>query len=81
MDDYDIWVDFMRMRDDGSLRTRVRHARDGFVPIVGSYVVVGSEDAESSVARIIAVDIDGAIDLQVLPGPVDDHLALLSTTG
>jgi hypothetical protein len=81
MRDYDLWVDFMRMRDDGRLRTRLRHARDGFVPIVGSYVVVGSEDAEPAVARIVTADAEGVIEVHVLPGRVEDHITLLTSTG
>lgn len=78
MPDYDLWVDFMRVRNDGRLRTRARHARKGFVPIAGHYVVVGSEDAEAAVARIVSVDADGAVEVEVLPGRVDDHAALLT---
>ncbi len=81
MTDYDLWVDFMRMQDDGRLRTRLRHARAGFVPIAGSYVIVGSEDADSAVARILSVDAEGAIEVQVLPGMVDEHRDLLTPTG
>ncbi len=81
MPDYDLWVDFMRMRDNGRLRTRLRHAREGFVPVVGRYVVVGCEDAEPAVARIESMDEDGGIELSVLPGKVADHRDLLSSTG
>jgi hypothetical protein len=69
------------MRDDGRLRTRQRHARPGYVPVAGSYVIVGCEDAESAVARVLSIEPDGAIELQVLPGNVDDHRELLKSTG
>ena len=78
---YDLWVDFMRMQDDGRLRTQLRHARMGFIPIAGSYVIVGSEDADPAVARILSVAAEGAIGVQVLPGPVDEHRHLLTPTG
>jgi len=61
MTNYDLWVDFMRMQDDGRLRTRLRHARPGFVPIAGTYVIVGSEDADAAVAKILSVDAEGGI--------------------
>lgn len=77
MRDYDLWVDFMRMRDDGRLRTRMRHAREGFVPLVGTYVVVGAEDSEPAVAQVLSVDIEGTIELRVLAGRVEEHVALL----
>lgn len=80
MADYDLWVDFMRMRNDGRLRTRLRRARPGFVPIAGSYVVMGCEDADPAVAKILSVDAAGAIEVQVLPGRVEDHRHLLSAT-
>ncbi len=77
--DYDLWVDFMRMRDDGRLLTRLRNAKPGFVPIAGSYVTVGCEDAEPAVARILSVDAEGTIEVEVLPGSVEEHRDLLTS--
>lgn len=77
---YDLWVDFMRMSDDGRLRTRARRARSGFVPIAGNYVIVGCEDAHAGAAQILSVDADGAIEVQVLPGEVERHRHLLTTS-
>lgn len=79
MTDFDLWVDFTRMQDDGRVRTRLRHARPGFVPIAGAYVVVGCEDADSAVARILSVDAEGAIEVRVMPGSVEQNRHLLST--
>jgi len=67
------------MRDDGRLRTRLRRARPGLVPIAGGHVVVGGGDAEPAVARILSVDADGSIEVQVLPGSVEAHRHLLGT--
>jgi hypothetical protein len=50
------------------------------VPIAGSYVVVGCEDADSAVARILSVEADGAIEVQVVPGKVEEHRHLLTTS-
>ena len=77
--DVDIAVDFMDMRDDGRLRTRLQDARPGFVPTVGHYAVVGDEDADPAVARILSVDGDGGVELEVLDGGVDEHRHLLTT--
>jgi hypothetical protein len=77
--DYDIWVDFMTMRDDRRLWTRLRDVRSGFVPIAGQYAVVGCEDADPAVAQIISVDIERGIRLQVLDGRVQEHRHLLTT--
>ncbi len=77
--EYDIAVDFMDMTNDGRLWTRVKDVRPGFVPIAGQYAIVGCEDAFPAVARIITVDIEEGIQLEVLKGSVDDHRDLLTT--
>lgn len=76
--DYDIWVDFMSMRDDRRLWTRLQDARSGFVSIVGQYAVVGSEEAFPAVTQIVAMDIEGGIQLLVLDGDVEEHRHLLT---
>lgn len=79
MDDhYDVAVDFMDMSDDRRLWTRSSDARPGCDPTVGSYVIVGDDDADPRVARIVAVDGDGNIELEVLQGSVESHLHLLA---
>jgi hypothetical protein len=75
---YGIVVDFMDMRNDGRLWTRMKDVRPGFVPIAGQYAIVGCEDAFPAVARIITVDIEQGIQLEVLEGNVDDHRHLLT---
>jgi len=77
--DYDLWVDFQRMQDDGRLLARARNARRGFSLAAEMYLVVGSEDAEPAVARVLAITAEGSVELQVLPGPVDLHRDLLPT--
>lgn len=71
-------VDFMDMTNDRRLVTRVADARNGYQPVVGAYVVVGDQDADPRVARIVAIDDRGIIDLEVLPGSVQSHQDLLS---
>jgi hypothetical protein len=78
--DYDIWVDFMTMRNDGRIWTRMSDVRTGFVPVAGQYAVVGCEDADPAVAQIVSVDIEEGIHLRVLKGSVDEHRHLLTTT-
>lgn len=78
MTTYDLTVDFMDMTDDRRLWTRLEDARPGFVPIAGRHVVVGCDDADPAVAKILSVNADGHIELEVLPGPVDSHRDLLS---
>jgi hypothetical protein len=70
--DYDIWVDFMTMRNDGRIWTRMSDVRTGFVPVAGQYAVVGCEDADPAVAQIVSVDIEEGIHLRVLEGSVEE---------
>jgi hypothetical protein len=79
MTDYDLTVDFMDMTDDRHLWTRIEDARPGFSPIVDSYVVVGCDDADPAVARVLAIDPNGNIELDVLPGGVEAHHSLLTS--
>ena len=76
----DLEVDFMDMRDGGRLWARVEDARPGFVPVAGRYLTVGCEDAEPAVARVLSVNADGDIELEVLPGDVGSHRDLLALT-
>jgi hypothetical protein len=77
-DDFEIAVDFMDMTNDRRLRARAANARPGVELSVGRHVVVGDEDADSKVARIVAVDADGNTELKVLPGSVESHADLLA---
>ncbi len=78
MNDYDLAVDFMDMTNDRRLWTRLQDARPGFVPIAGRHVIVGCDDAEPAVARILSVNAEGHIELEVLGGSVDSHRDLLA---
>lgn len=74
---YDIAVDFMDMTNDGRLWARPADVRDGFEPVVGRHAVVGDDDTDPKVARIVAID-DGNLELEVLPGSVESHHDLLA---
>jgi hypothetical protein len=78
--DYDLWVDFQRMQDNGRLLARSRNARQGLTLVAGMHLVVGCEDAQPAVARILAVTADGSVELQVLPGPIEQNRGLLPTS-
>ena len=80
MSGYDLSVDFMDMTDDRRLWTRLKDARrPDFVPIGGRHVIVGCEDADPAVARILSVNAEGHIQLEVLDGPVESHRDPLAT--
>jgi hypothetical protein len=78
MTDYELAVDFMDMTDDRRLWTRSADAVPGFQAVVGRYVVVGDDDADAKVARIVSIDPNGNIELEVLPGSVESHQDLLT---
>jgi hypothetical protein len=75
---YDLAVDFMDMTDARLLWTRSSDARPGFEAKVGGYAIVGDDDADPRVARIIDIDPDGNIALEVLDGTVEAHLDLVT---
>ena len=53
-------------------------AGPGFVPVPDRYAVVGGADAIPAVAKILSVDQDGHVELDVLPGVVASHKDLLA---
>ncbi len=77
-DQYDIAVDYMDMTNDGRLWVRPIDVRAGASIAVGRYVVVGDDDADPRVARIVTLDDDGNVELQVLAGSVESHAELLT---
>jgi hypothetical protein len=75
---HQINVDFRDMTNDGRLWVRDADARPGVEIAVGRHVVVGDEDADPKVARIVSVDADGNVELEVLLGSVESHADLLT---
>lgn len=75
---YGIAVDFMDMTNDRRLWARAADARPGVELTVGRHAIVGDDDADPKVARIVAIDADGNVELEVLPGSVESHLDLLA---
>jgi hypothetical protein len=79
-DTYDIAIDYMDMTDDRHLWVRSADVDPGVTPSVGGHYVVGQEDADPSVARVVAIDDDGFLELEILKGPVAAHRDLLRPT-
>jgi hypothetical protein len=73
MSDYDLWVDFQRRGPDRLTTTLARYASPGVDLRPGVHVVVGAEDSEVAVARIVEVSSDGFVTLDILPGPASEH--------
>ncbi len=78
-DAYDISVDYMDMTNDRHLWVRSADARPGVELFAGRHVIVGDDDADPKVARIVAIDADGNVELEVLPGSVESHADLLTS--
>jgi hypothetical protein len=76
---WDLWIDFQAQDEDGLTPALVEHARAGASLEPGRYVLVGSEDSELAVARIVSIDPDGVVHTRVLPGPAAEHLHLLGS--
>ncbi len=74
----DLEVDFMDMTNSRRLWARLEDARPGFVPVAGRHVTVGCDDAEPAVAKVLSVNADGDIELEVLPGTLESHKDLLA---
>jgi hypothetical protein len=74
----DLEVDFLDMASSERLWARVEPARPGFVPVAGRHVTVGCDDAEPAVAKVLSVNADGDVELEVLPGTVESHRDLLA---
>jgi hypothetical protein len=73
---WDLWVDYLRTDGDGLTHASLRNARPGVTLSPGQHIIVGNEDAEPAVARVVTID-EGVVLVAVLPGPVDDHRRLL----
>jgi hypothetical protein len=79
-DAYDIAVDFMDMTDDRRLWVRAEDVRAGLVAEVGRHAIVGDDDADPRVARIVDISSDGNLLLEVLRGPLEAHRDVLART-
>ncbi|MFT3851378.1 MAG: hypothetical protein QM733_01340 [Ilumatobacteraceae bacterium] len=77
-DSYEIAVDFMDMTNDGRLWVRADDARPGTKLSAGRHLIVGDDDADPRVARVLTVDLGGNIELEILPGSVESHADLLT---
>jgi hypothetical protein len=75
--DWDLWVDYHRTDGDRLTHATVEDLKPGVDLIVGSYLVVGNEEADPAVAKVVSVDARGIVLVRVLPGPAEEHLHLV----
>ncbi len=74
---WDLWIDYLRTDGEGLTHGSTHNAAPGVRLLVGQHVVVGNEDADPAVARVVSVGDDGVVLVAVLPGPVDGNRSLL----
>ena len=53
---WDLWIDYHTKEPSGLTPTLLRYASPGADIRVGSFVVVGAEDAEPAVAEVVEID-------------------------
>ena len=73
---YDLWIDYHREDAEGLTHASVKDLSPGVELVPGSYVVVGNEEADPAVAKVVTVEHDGVVLVRVLPGPAEEHLHL-----
>jgi hypothetical protein len=71
---YDLWIDYHRVDLDGITHAHLRNARKAENVGADSYIVVGAEDAESAVAKVVESEGTGVVLVRVLPGSVETRL-------
>ena len=65
--------------DEGFGWSTLSSAIDPAQILCGAVLVAGNSQARAAV-RIVAVDDDGQVHFEILPGPVRDHLPLVQAT-
>lgn len=74
----DFTVDFTNVDSDGLTHASMRDAVRPDRVVVGAHLVVGDDDADPAVARVVDVNPDsGIVLLNVLPGHAEEHQHLV----
>ena len=58
---YDLWIDYHREDAEGLTHASVEDVIPGVELVPGSYVVVGNEEADSAVAKVVTVMVNGEV--------------------
>jgi len=78
---WDLWIDFQAEDTDGLTPALVDQARPGIILEAGMHVLVGSDDSQLAVARVVSVESDGVVYTRALPGSASEHLHLVGASG
>jgi hypothetical protein len=74
---WDLWVDYQRTDGEGLTHTSLKDLERALDLRPGMFVVVGNDEADSAVAEVVAVEMDGVVLVRVLPGSAHEHLHLV----
>ena len=74
----DMMIDFTVVDDDGLTHAILRDADDRVRIAPGRHIVVGDDDAEPAVARVVELCPDDVVLLRVLPGSAAEHAHLVA---
>jgi hypothetical protein len=72
----ELWVDDHQEYEPGVVHAHLRHARVPIDPQPGDYLVVGDDEIEPALAKVISRDESGTLRLRMLPGPATSHREL-----
>jgi hypothetical protein len=75
----DLIADLNAQDDDGLGWSRLEDARDPALAVPGALLLAGN-GAGRAVVRVVAVDDDGQVHFEILPGSVTKNLHLLHRT-
>jgi hypothetical protein len=74
----DIVADLNAQDDDGRGWSTLSSAVDPSLVVPGAVLVAGNAQARAAV-RVAAVDDDGQVHFEILPGPISRHLPLVDS--
>ena len=74
----DIVADLNAQDDDGQGWSTLSSAVDPSLVVPGALLVAGNAQARAAV-RVIAVDDDGQVHFEILPGPISRHLPFVDS--
>ena len=74
----DIVADLNAQDDDGQGWSTLSSAVDPSLVVPGALLVAGNAQARAAV-RVIALDDDGQVHFEILPGPISRHLPLVDS--
>jgi len=75
---WDMWIDFHRIDENGLTLGSRKDARHGFTIRKGEYIVVGEDDSGDALAKVVDYEPrTGLVRLKVLSGSAASHPDLL----